>query len=158
MSGRSVVTAEPGTGRGTAPGGSTGSSSSGSDGRRRRADSLATLPVAAGLRPIAAGLHVAPATLTGPRLVEEDPLAGVVRADANAVLATGPEGADDRLGDPGERIVDRVADVAVTQPHAVRGRNELEPLAGTERPVHLGDGRRLRRLLVGDRVGNVPES
>ena len=65
--------------------------------------------------------------------------------------------ANDRLGDPGEDLVDRVADVAMAKPDAVVDGDELDPLAGAERAIDLVDRRAWRRLLVGDRVGDVAQ-
>ena len=118
---------------------------------------LLALAMATRLGLIAAGRHVAPAAPAGPGLVIEEPLAGVVRTFADAVVVTRPESADDRVGDPDEHVVHRIAHVAVPEPDAVGGRNELEPLLGTECPVDLVDRGLRGPLLVGDRVGDLPE-
>jgi len=60
---------------------------------------------------VAARRHVAPAAATRPRLVVEQPLAGVVGADPDPVVVAVADLAHDRLGDPGEDVIDRVAHV-----------------------------------------------
>ena len=111
--------------------------------------------MARGLGPVPARRHVAPAPLSGARFVVEDPATGVVGADPEPAVVTATDLADDRLGDPGEDVVDRVPDVAVAELHAVVGRDELESGLRLERPVDLGERVGIGRLLVGDRVRDV---
>ena len=65
---------------------------------------------------------------------------------------------DERLGQAGQRVVDRIADVAVVDADAVGRRRELDDLARVQRPV---DRRRARPCagdaMLGDRVGDLAE-
>ena len=63
----------------------------------------------------------------------------------------------ERIAEPGESIVDRVAHVAVVDVHPVRGGDELDDLAGVERPVHLGQRAAARDAVLDDGVGHLAE-
>ena len=61
------------------------------------------------------------------------------------------------LGQPRQRVVDRIADMAVVDMHAVGRRRELDDLAGVERLV---DGRECvlaRSPVLDDRIGDLAE-
>ena len=64
---------------------------------------------------------------------------------------------DERLGQAGEGVVDRVADVAVTNRQAVGFLHELDALAGLERSIDLGQGCGIGPATVEDRVGHLAE-
>ena len=63
--------------------------------------------VARGLGAVATGRHVAPAAAGRPRGVVEDPAAGVVVADPDAVRMTAGQLGHQRLGQAGQGVVDR---------------------------------------------------
>ena len=49
----------------------------------------------------------------------------------------------ERVGEAGQRVVDRIADVAMVDADAVRSRNELDDLACVKRPVGGLEGGRV---------------
>ena len=118
---------------------------------------LHSSPMAGGLCPVSAGRHVAPAPTAGPRLVVEDPTARVIGADPDAIGVAGLDLLDEGLGQAGEGVVDRVANMAVTDRHAIRGRDEFDPLARVERPIDLGQRGRICWPTVNDGVRHLAE-
>ena len=90
-----------------------------------------------GLGPIATAGHLAPASTAGPRVVVEDPAARVTGAGPQSLGPTGRDLADDRLGQVGQGVVDRVADVPMIEAEAVGARDELDHLAGAQGSVDL---------------------
>ena len=65
--------------------------------------------------------------------------------------------ADDRFGDPGEDIVDRIADMAVPEADAIGGSDKLNPLTTGEGLIHLLDRGARRCFLVGDGMSDVAQ-
>jgi hypothetical protein len=100
--------------------------------------------VARGLRTVAARGHAAPAPATGRRGIVEDPSAAIVRAHPEPVRTTVRDLAHDGLRDPRERIVDRVALVAVGDLDTVVGRLQSDELLRPEESVDRVD-RAVRR-------------
>ena len=104
------------------------------------------------LGPVAAAGHVAPDPATGPGLIEEHPAARVVGADPDPLGAAVLDLVDERVGEAGEGVVERVANVAVADRDAVGLLDELDALAGADRPIDLGEGLVARGPVMGDRV------
>ena len=91
-------------------------------------------PMAAGLRPVAARRHVAPAALPRAGLVVEDPATGVIGTDPEPPVVAVADLADDRLGDPGQDVVDRVTTVAVAHQDPVRRGRRARSARGRRAP------------------------
>ncbi len=70
---------------------------------------------------------------------------------------TDPDLANERIGQAGQRVVERIADVAVPDRHAVRRSDELDPLASRDRPIDLGEGFRFGRPAVAHGVRDVAQ-
>ena len=113
--------------------------------------------VAGGLGAIATARHVAPAPLARARLVVEHPAAEIVGADAQPLRVAGSQLLDERLGHACERIVDRVADVAVADADPVRTGNQLRGRTSAEGAVHPVERAGLRGTALRDGVGNFSE-
>ena len=64
---------------------------------------------------------------------------------------------DERIGQPRERVVDRVADVTVIDVAAVRRGHELDDLACVERPVDRVERSRPWRAPLRDRLGDLAQ-
>ena len=64
---------------------------------------------------------------------------------------------DEWLGQPRERVVHRVAHVAMVDAAAVGRRNELDDLAGPERPIDDIERGAARDTMLGDRLGDLAE-
>ena len=76
---------------------------------------------------------------------------------ADAIGATVPDLGDERIGEAGQGVVERVADVAVADRHAIGRADELDPLAGRDRPVDLGKRFLIGRPAMAHRVGDLPQ-
>ena len=70
---------------------------------------------------------------------------------------TGRQLLDERVGQARERVVDRVADVAVVDVDAVRRRDQLDDLAGVERAIDRLERTDARGALLGDRIGDLAQ-
>ena len=80
--------------------------------------------------------HVAPASPPGPRGVIEHPPAAIVVADPDALGVAARQLGHEWVAQAGERVVDRIADVAmVDRDAAVGGRYELDDLARMQRSI-----------------------
>lgn len=108
-------------------------------------------------RTIPACRHIAPATTARPRRVVEDPATGLARADLDAIRMPVGQFRHERIGQPRERIVDRVADVAVIDADTVGCRDELDYLPGMKRPIDGVERAGMGRSTVGDRQGDLAQ-
>ncbi len=63
----------------------------------------------------------------------------------------------ERIGQTGQGVIDRVADVAVVHAHAVPRGNQLDDLAGVEGTVHGVERGRIRSAFLGDRIGDLAQ-
>lgn len=113
--------------------------------------------MAGGFGPVAAGRHIAPSPLTPARLVEEDPAARVVRADPDAIGATGPDLVNERIGQPGQGVVERIADVTMPDGHAVGRADEFDPLPRSDRAIDFREGIHFGRPAVAHGVGDITQ-
>jgi hypothetical protein len=119
---------------------------------------LGARAMAGRLGTIAARGHVAPATPAGPRGVIEHPAARVVVADADPLRIAPGQLLHQRVAQAGQRVVDRVADVAMVDRHAtVEGRYELDDLARVEGAIDRVQRAALWRPVLDDRVGDLAE-
>src|ERR1700690_3078061 len=95
-------------------------------------------------RPVAAAGHLAPAPLVSPRVVEEDPAAGVVGTDPGLGRLVAADRPHEWLGELGQGAVDLIAGepAGQAQPGSDafgRGRLELEDRAMAEDAIDLPD-------------------
>ena len=65
--------------------------------------------------------------------------------------------ADHRVRDAGKGVVDGVAHVAMVHAAAVRGRDQLDDLAGVQRAIDDRQGRTVRGALLDDRIGEFAQ-
>ncbi len=84
---------------------------------------------------IAAAGHLAPATLVGPRRVEEHPAACLIGADPGVLGAAAADGPDQWLGELGQRAVDVIAGEPAGQAQAAGVRFAWRRLKLQERTV-----------------------
>ena len=63
---------------------------------------------------------------------------------------TGGQFHDERVGQAGEGVVDRIADMAMVDVAAIGPRNELDDLACVERPIDGFECAGIGRSLLGD--------
>src|ERR1700704_2757268 len=91
------------------------------------------------LGPVAAALHAAPLALSGSRGVLEDPVTLRVLADPQPRRIALDQLAGDRLGESGNRAVNRVSLVTVIERYAVGRRNQFIDVVGAQRPVDLAE-------------------
>ena len=65
--------------------------------------------------------------------------------------------AHERIGQAGQGVIDRVADVAVVHVDAIPRGDQLDDLAGMESPVHGVERGGIRGALLGDRIGDLAQ-
>lgn len=78
-------------------------------------------------------------------------------ADPDPFGVPGRQLGDEWVGKPGERVIDRVADMAVIDAHAVGGRQQLDDLTGVECSIHGIERTVTRRPVLRDRLGHLSE-
>ena len=75
----------------------------------------------------------------------------------DALRLTGDELLDERLGQPGQRVVDRIAHMAMVNVAAVDRSRQLDDLSGMERSIDLGDGVGTRRPVLHGGIRDLAE-